>query len=73
MVSGERMIGAIGPEPATACIPFDKRNFSRHPGFPNPIVFQHLSTHIDFTHFKENDKCRDRNGTIGAIKMNGNS
>ena len=60
------MIEAIGLEPAAPCTPFDNRNISQHPGFPNLIVFQHLSTHIDFTHFKENDKCRERNGTIGT-------
>jgi len=67
------MIGAIGYEPVPPCTPFDNRYFSRHPDFPNLIVFKHLSTHIDFTHFKENDKCCERNDTIGAIRMNGNS
>ena len=60
------MIGAIRLEPATPSTPFNNRNISQHPGFPNLIVFQHLSTHIDFTHFIENDKCCERNDTIGA-------
>jgi hypothetical protein len=64
MVSGEKMVGTTGLEPATPCTPFNNRNISRHPGFPNLIVFQHLLTHIDFTHFKENDKYCETNGTI---------
>jgi hypothetical protein len=65
MVSGEKSIGAIGLEAATSRTPFDNRNIPKHSGFPNLIVYQHLSPNIDFTHFKENDKCCERNGTIG--------
>jgi hypothetical protein len=67
------MVGATGLGPATPITPFDTRYFSQRPVFPYLIVFPYLSTHIDFTRFKENDKCGEMDDKIEAPKRNGNS
>jgi hypothetical protein len=56
MVSGKKMVGATGLEPAAPCTPCGNCHFPQIPDFPNLFVFQLLLTIIDFTHFTENDK-----------------